>query len=721
MAFLPAGLANRSQNERPLGTNRHSNGFSEKTEYKLYVSNLPPELNEDGIRQIFNLCGEVTGVLSPRHAGWAYVTYRNHREAVLAIGKLDDKSPLHLKVEFSKERQTKNVEDWKRRNVLDSSLPIETTKAPDFRDSGGINQLNNVPHRKLEIPLPERLRSRHMVPPFDEQDEILYPTERDPRTLNPFENPVPCPETNLLWTRGKLQVTDDGRRHVCMGRGYTIYKIPEPYHPRIEDSISAVYERRSNGLYEFGVDQLKNEVGRCELCGTITKMRCGKCSIFYCSRVCQKTDWEKHKTDCQTLMPLTGVPNPISPTMNVKDQLPRSSNPVKPELKERVNIVNKMKKEAFSLKQQEDKGRDSPLTTQNSRALNNVSQRSIISSRTNDVRRLESSNVESLRQSKNNVPDISKLQLSSPAKQIPEFDVNNVSQDIPQKQEKPTEASQQNKSTGFPKSSIDYRKVEEELAFQKKSFLSKEKLPASREQPLKIVPENVLSVDGVELETASESVNGNVLQRLMPISKQTPAEEEKTCFTMEDLETATLGKVGDTVEAVILHTENVGFTYFMCPMDFEMARYVENILPVQIEEYVAKTPEHYIPRDLELCFAPYEGSWYRGVCLKRNATPTSSTIFFVDYGNISQVEHKDLRLMTKDFMTPPALACLCDVQNLLPKKYEKDIPKKVEEQLLKLLAPSLVVKVKIISEDLENNYTIELPDIRNTLLKEQLI
>ena len=82
----------------------------------------------------------------------------------------------------------------------------------------------------------------------------------------------------------------------------------------------------------------------------------------------------------------------------------------------------------------------------------------------------------------------------------------------------------------------------------------------------------------------------------------------------------------------------------------------------QIAEYVANAADNYIPRDLELCIAPFEGSWYRGACLMRNATPTSSSIFFVDYGNISQVEHKDLRLMPKDFMTPPALACICNVQ-----------------------------------------------------------
>lgn len=58
---------------------------------------------------------------------------------------------------------------------------------------------------------------------------------------------------------------------------------------------------------------------------------------------------------------------------------------------------------------------------------------------------------------------------------------------------------------------------------------------------------------------------------------------------------------------------------------------------------------------------------------------------------------------------------------LLPEKYEKDIPQNVEERLANLLAPNALVKVKIINEDAENNYTIELPEIRDILLKEQLI
>lgn len=218
--------------------------------------------------------------------------------------------------------------------------------------------------------------------------------------------------------------------------------------------------------------------------------------------------------------------------MSVEDQLQRSSNAVKPELKERVSILNQKANEALNLKQQEEKGRDSPLKTPISHAPNDVSQRSIISSRTNDIRRPEVSNVETLGQPKNTVPDILKLQVCSPPKESPESDVNNLSHDILQKQEKPTEAPQQIKSPGFPKSSIDYREVEEELAFQKKSFLSKVKLPASREHPLKIRSEGALSIDGVELESTSESANGKVQQRLTPTCKQASAEEGINCYNL---------------------------------------------------------------------------------------------------------------------------------------------------------------------------------------------
>lgn len=91
---------------------------------------------KDGIKQIFCQYGDVTSILSPSSADWAFVTYRTQREAVLAIGGLDRKPPLNLIVEFSRGRQTKNVKDYRRENglALDSDR-APNPYAPDHRES----------------------------------------------------------------------------------------------------------------------------------------------------------------------------------------------------------------------------------------------------------------------------------------------------------------------------------------------------------------------------------------------------------------------------------------------------------------------------------------------------------------------------------------------------------------------------------------------------------
>lgn len=40
-------------------------------------------------------------------------------------------------------------------------------------------------------------------------------------------------------------MTDDGKKHVSMGRGYTMYEIPEP-DPEVQSKICKVYEKRTS-------------------------------------------------------------------------------------------------------------------------------------------------------------------------------------------------------------------------------------------------------------------------------------------------------------------------------------------------------------------------------------------------------------------------------------------------------------------------------------------
>lgn len=74
-----------------------------------------------------------------------------------------------------------------------------------------------------------------------------------------------------------------------------------------------------------------------------------------------------------------------------------------------------------------------------------------------------------------------------------------------------------------------------------------------------------------------------------------------------------------------------------------------------------ESSDYYIPREKELCLALYEDEWYRATCLCRSETLTTSSVFFIDFGTIESVDHKNIRLMPKDFMVPDALASICTI------------------------------------------------------------
>jgi len=87
------------------------------------------------------------------------------------------------------------------------------------------------------------------------------------QTHSIYELEDPYMSTNKLWTRlnkyklftlfkllyftfffhfrGIITVTPDGKRHVSLGRGYTLYEYPEP-HPKVEECISNIHEQRKN-------------------------------------------------------------------------------------------------------------------------------------------------------------------------------------------------------------------------------------------------------------------------------------------------------------------------------------------------------------------------------------------------------------------------------------------------------------------------------------------
>ncbi|TGZ57701.1 uncharacterized protein [Temnothorax longispinosus] len=308
------------------------------TEYMIHVKSLPREFNKDAIRDIFSQYGEITAMFCLRNATWAYVTYGTYRDAELAIRELNNKKPLYLKVSFAKERSsTKEEQKSDLSETLERSKVVNTADSPPipndikYRNMAmGRGQVINA-LRKHVLPQPVAVPYRYVnygssLPSFS---QILGGHE--------VEVEDPYASTNKLWTRGVMTVTSDGKRHVSLGRGYTMYEYPEPY-PKIEECISKIYEQRKNGLHEYCEDKLKNGVQSCSVCSTKITKHCEKCDTYYCSKACQLEDWPRHQAECERIPAL--VEEPIGGMSSLKinqdvNQTKKTSIP---------NIINKIAK-----------------------------------------------------------------------------------------------------------------------------------------------------------------------------------------------------------------------------------------------------------------------------------------------------------------------------------------------------------------------------------------
>ncbi|XP_046749603.1 uncharacterized protein LOC124413211 isoform X2 [Diprion similis] len=242
---------------------------------------------------------------------------------------------------------------------------------------------------------------------------------------------------------------------------------------------------------------------------------------------------------------------------------------------------------------------------------------------------------------------------------------------------------------------------------------------AGSEKPLMCTFEGSPSTDGVFLKFSDGTcINEKVLKLLTPSWKK--EEDDKTVFLLSDLDVAELGEPGQTLSVLCLFSYGA-LLHILAPYDVELINHITDVMAAQIKEYCDQQKEHYIPRADELCIAPYEGIWYRAVCLETNTSATESTVNFIDYGNVETVSHENIRVMTKDFMSTKTLANVCQIVNLGPLDEAGNLPPKIAKRVEELVPNNTSVVVKIVERSKPGEYIVEFPEIRNILVKEGLI
>ncbi|KOX80155.1 Tudor domain-containing protein 1, partial [Melipona quadrifasciata] len=308
-------------------------------EFTLYVSDLPEELNKHGLLQIFNHYGEIKGYFYRPNANWAYITYDAYCKAESAID-LHNVPPLRLKLSFAKEKTT---------SVKNTKISVPKHVIEQYENHNEINlaledkQLIQPEGRGRPLDIFKKIKPNPGLPKYlyTADNDLLYPYPSEPHIYNPYENAEPYASTNTLWTRGQLTITPTGKRHVSFGRGYTMYEIPSP-DIEICNHINTVYEKRNAGLYEYGKDTLQNAIGICSVCSKKTKYTCERCNTFYCNRICQVTDWPQHKIECEAIPALvtTMYSMPVLQSNNEEQTLIKNVSNIQLPLRRPKKLIN---------------------------------------------------------------------------------------------------------------------------------------------------------------------------------------------------------------------------------------------------------------------------------------------------------------------------------------------------------------------------------------------
>ncbi|XP_014470836.1 PREDICTED: uncharacterized protein LOC106742425 isoform X2 [Dinoponera quadriceps] len=317
-------------------------------EYKIYVNYLPEEFNEVTIKEIFASCGKIIRMFYRDKATWAYITYERYHEAEHAIRKFHNKKPLYLEVAFAKDKSALNDEFQR---LCISEIEEKPDKKPTSYSIGRGNTIRYLAS-------PANVKSHWLIQ--DKEKIQRFPLSSESSVYRSDELYA---NTNRLWTRGLITVTEDGRRHVTLGRGFTKYEIPEPDRT-IEEYIAKIYKRRQNEPYECSDDKVKNELQICIVCSAKTTKHCEKClTYYYCSKACQVIHWPQHQAECERIPALVDDNSPAQVNTNESTKLVnthinipsdevklrRPNTPVTIGLNTQRNLTNKTNEDAVPI------------------------------------------------------------------------------------------------------------------------------------------------------------------------------------------------------------------------------------------------------------------------------------------------------------------------------------------------------------------------------------
>ncbi|XP_045489133.1 uncharacterized protein LOC110997302 isoform X3 [Pieris rapae] len=254
---------------------------------KLYVTNIPQTLSEEGLRLAFTKYGNVIKIYMSKDPKkrYAFIFYESPSEAKLALMKLNKSEPLKLNVAIAHKKT--NDQTTKVRSAHPSA-----SYSNNYRDESSSVSSKGIPNTdshievdNMENPEDDESLSGVMNPNLD-----IEFTKLQLRELEVQRREIQFQKKLLLLNCGKKETNTLGNRTITAD-GKIIFKntIDRP-DTNADATFSGAGDSRASQPY-------------CLACGRRGELFCAGCGVApYCSPKCQRSDWVKrHRTVCHNL------------------------------------------------------------------------------------------------------------------------------------------------------------------------------------------------------------------------------------------------------------------------------------------------------------------------------------------------------------------------------------------------------------------------------------
>lgn len=297
------------------GSYLQNNQPKEGANTKLYVTNIPSRLTEDGLMHIFSCEGETPENVyihrkhnqhSNSNTYWGFVTFKSIAAASNAMVAIHKRPPYNFFVQFARSNDDDKSDSSKDRLSIDEKTFVEQSQRdhnfPSSRGRGKLPPMKGLP------PSTFRAVPTNYEPYIDDIGED-YSLGRFSHCGTTLEQNV----SNSVFSPFAEGEYDDGKRKMTMGRGCYIaskkklsVEVPCEELCDMEQRIAAYLGNKTKDLLydkEAFISpetklSLPMKPGNCSYCSRPAIYICSKCKCWYCTNYCRKMDWNVHKNIC---------------------------------------------------------------------------------------------------------------------------------------------------------------------------------------------------------------------------------------------------------------------------------------------------------------------------------------------------------------------------------------------------------------------------------------